>query len=213
MAEHRNLGVNIAFLLIAATVIIAGIIFTVMWMQTLPATGTPRASQPTSGATTAVAATNRTGFWAAFHEGARIRLTPTPAPAEEEETEAAESESSEAEASAAESAGSGSGEVDLDAAITAINSGGCIACHTIPGIPNAVGMVGPDLSNIGVDAATRIEGYSAEDYIRESLIEPNAFVAPDCPTGPCVEGVMVVAGVSDADLEIIIDYLLTLGVE
>ena len=46
--------------------------------------------------------------------------------------------------------------------------------------------MGPDLSNIAVDGATRIEGYSAADYVYESILEPNAFIAEQCPTGPCL---------------------------
>ena len=49
-------------------------------------------------------------------------------------------------------------------------SGGCAACHTIEGL--TVGMVGPDLTQIGTDAGTRKQGLSAEDYIRESILEP-----------------------------------------
>lgn len=62
---------------------------------------------------------------------------------------------------------------------------GCSGCHGSPdgSIPAAVG---PDLSNIAVDGATRVEGYSAEMYIYESILDPNAFIAPDCPTGPCL---------------------------
>ena len=35
------------------------------------------------------------------------------------------------------------------------------------------------------NAATRKPGMSAKDYIRESILDPNAFIAPDCPDGPC----------------------------
>lgn len=61
---------------------------------------------------------------------------------------------------------------------------GCSGCHGSPDgtIPAAVG---PDLSQIAVEGATRIEGYSAAQYIYESILEPNAFIAPDCPNGPC----------------------------
>lgn len=62
---------------------------------------------------------------------------------------------------------------------------GCGACHAIEGMEGAVGNVGPDLSDIGTVAATRVPGQSAEDYIRESIVDPNAFIVPDCPTGPC----------------------------
>ncbi len=104
-------------------------------------------------------------------------------------------------------------EVDLDSVIATINKGTCFACHTIPNIPNAMGQVGPDLSNIGVDGATRIDGYTAEDYIRESLRDPAAFTAPVCPAGPCVAGAMPPLALDDAEIESIVSYLVTLGVE
>ena len=62
---------------------------------------------------------------------------------------------------------------------------GCGACHAIEGMAGAVGNVGPDLTNIATVAATRVPGQSAEEYIRESIVDPNAFIVPDCPTGPC----------------------------
>ena len=101
--------------------------------------------------------------------------------------------------------------VDLEAVTAAINAGGCVACHTIPGISGAVGQVGPDLTNIGVEAASRRDGYTAEAYIHESIVEPNAFIVPDCPTGPCIAGTMPVLPLEEAQLEVIVNYLLTLG--
>ncbi len=65
---------------------------------------------------------------------------------------------------------------------------GCAACHAIAGY--STGAVGPELTNIATAAATRIDGYSAEEYIRESILDPEAFIAPDCPTGPCAPGLM-----------------------
>lgn len=51
---------------------------------------------------------------------------------------------------------------------------GCAGCHTIEGISN--GAVGPNLTQIGGIAATRKDGVSAEDFIRESILNPNAYV-------------------------------------
>ena len=58
--------------------------------------------------------------------------------------------------------------------------GGCAICHTIAGI--STGEVGPDLTRIGsrADAA----------YIRESILDPNAVIAAECPSGPCPSNVM-----------------------
>lgn len=125
-----------------------------------------------------------------FHSGRRIKLTAA------------------GPASAAEAT-----PVDLEQVIAAINKGGCTACHTIPNIPNAVGQVGPNLSNIGVEAATRREGYTAQEYIRESLEEPNAFTAPECPLGPCVAGTMPQLTLNDSEIDLLVNYLSTLGVE
>lgn len=63
----------------------------------------------------------------------------------------------------------------------------CGICHVIPDVEGAQGQVGPSLAGIGEQAATRVEGLSAEEYIRESLLDPNAYVVEDCPTGPCTQ--------------------------
>jgi mono/diheme cytochrome c family protein len=53
-------------------------------------------------------------------------------------------------------------------------SQGCGGCHTIEGI--SVGEVGPNLTQISKVGATRRDGVSAEDYIRESILNTNTFV-------------------------------------
>lgn len=68
---------------------------------------------------------------------------------------------------------------------------GCIGCHVIPDIPGAVGAVGPDLTEIGTTAATRVEGLNVQEYLYQSILEPNEFIVPECPTGPCLPGLMV----------------------
>lgn len=142
-----------------------------------------------------------TGGGFSFNNGKRVKFTPAPVVAEGESAEAAEAPAA------------ATGGVDMDAVIAAVNKGGCIACHTIPDVPGAVGVVGPNLSNIGVDAATRIDGYSAEEYIRESLVEPNAFTAPECPTGPCPPGAMPMLILEQSEFDTLVNYLATLGVE
>jgi len=56
---------------------------------------------------------------------------------------------------------------------------GCIACHGDPSIPGS-NNVGPHLAGLSTRAATRIEGVSALQYIYQSILEPNAFIAPEC---------------------------------
>ena len=89
-------------------------------------------------------------------------------------------------------------------------SGTCVACHVIPGIQGAVGQIGPDLTHIGTTAATRVPGESALEYIHQSIVDPTAFTAPDCPTGPCITGTMppgLNTLVSPEDLNLMINYL------
>jgi hypothetical protein len=64
---------------------------------------------------------------------------------------------------------------------------GCVACHGDLAIPDS-NNVGPHLGQIGTQAATRIEGMDAAQYIYESILAPNAFIAPECKDGlPCQE--------------------------
>ncbi len=99
------------------------------------------------------------------------------------------------------------------ATVAAFAKAGCAGCHTIPGIPNAVGLVGPNLAKIGAEAGSRKPGASAEGYLRESILDPAAFLAPQCPNGPCPSGVMPPnfgERLSEGDIDLIVAYLLTL---
>lgn len=58
---------------------------------------------------------------------------------------------------------------------------GCSGCHTHDEI-GSIGDEGPDL--------THIDQRADEDYIRESIINPNAVIADDCPEDACEAGVM-----------------------
>jgi len=86
------------------------------------------------------------------------------------------------------------------AVIAAFQKGACGSCHAIAGIPNAAGVVGPDLSDINMAADEHLKSGSytgkaatAEEYIHESILDPNLFLAPTCPTGACAPNVMPAA--------------------
>ena len=52
---------------------------------------------------------------------------------------------------------------------------GCANCHE----PNLFGQrLGPPLDHIGPVAANRRPGLSAEEYIRQSILDPGAYVVP-----------------------------------
>jgi hypothetical protein len=91
-----------------------------------------------------------------------------------------------------------------------ILNSGCGACHAI-GELGEKGKVGPDLSFIGATAAGRVAGLSAEEYLRQSILEPNAFIAPVCPNGPCLANIMprdYTMRLSEEQLEIMVAFLL-----
>ena len=86
-------------------------------------------------------------------------------------------------------------------------SGGCGACHTIEGI--TAGVAGPDLTHIGTDASGRKSGVSAEDYLTESIRDPEAFVAEGVDRA--IPGVMIkaiTANLTDQQVEALVQFLL-----
>jgi cytochrome c oxidase subunit 2 len=60
-------------------------------------------------------------------------------------------------------------------------SNGCGGCHTFkPAGTN--GKVGPDLDNLAADAQ-KANHESVEEYTRESIEDPSAYVVPSYPNG------------------------------
>lgn len=78
-----------------------------------------------------------------------------------------------------------------------INTLGCPLCHTIPGIEGAVGELGPKLHE-KINAPNRIKdpnykgkAKTGRDYVRESILNPNAYIVFNEEAGePFPEGVM-----------------------
>lgn len=109
------------------------------------------------------------------------------------------------------------GPLDAQAIAAAFQKGSCGACHVIPGIADAAGTIGPDLSRMGevAQATLNDKAYTgkAQDvpgYIREAIVEPDAFISANCPGGVCQKGLMQPAlaqALSDAELAAVIDYL------
>jgi ferredoxin/coenzyme F420-reducing hydrogenase delta subunit/cytochrome c2 len=81
---------------------------------------------------------------------------------------------------------------------------GCRLCHSIK--PGEV-KVGPSLAGIATTAATRIPGMSAEEYIRQSIVDPGAYIVPgfDNKMPPYIAD-----SLSEEDLEDLIAFLMTL---
>ena len=79
---------------------------------------------------------------------------------------------------------------------------GCSGCHTIEGTSTAT--IGPDLTHIATVAATRKAPLSAEEYIRESIKEPGAYVVEGFePLMPKLADAM-----AEGELEDLVEFLL-----
>ena len=62
----------------------------------------------------------------------------------------------------------------------------CFTCHGQLDDPDSATVtVGPWLGDIAESGGERIPGTSAMQYVYDSILHPNDFIAPDCPNGPC----------------------------
>lgn len=83
---------------------------------------------------------------------------------------------------------------------------GCAGCHTFsPAGSN--GTIGPNLDDLAAAAGKREPGKSAEEYIRESLTNPEAFLVDGFGNAmPSYEGRL-----TDEQIQALVDYLLQNG--
>src|SRR5258705_444886 len=87
------------------------------------------------------------------------------------------------------------------------NSGGtsavpCATCHTLDGSE----LVGPSFQGLKDRAGSAVDGMSAEDYIRQSIVDPSAHIVPDYPDS-MYKGYGDV--LSDEDIDGLIAYLMS----
>lgn len=56
---------------------------------------------------------------------------------------------------------------------------GCATCHSLDGSK----LVGPTMKGLASRAGAEVSGKPAPDYIKESIVNPNAHVVKDYPSG------------------------------
>ncbi len=91
------------------------------------------------------------------------------------------------------------------ATIGANNAPGCITCHSLE--PDVV-IVGPSQAGLATRAETRVAGQTAEQYIRESIVNPNAHIVEGF-----TEGVMYqnyAQDLTEEQIDDLVAYTLTL---
>lgn len=80
----------------------------------------------------------------------------------------------------AQSAGS-TAQIEGTTAEELFVNAGCSGCHQFDPL-GTVGGVGPNLTQVG--------GRLSKEQIIQSIMDPNAVIAAECPAGPCPQGVM-----------------------
>ena len=96
-------------------------------------------------------------------------------------------------------------ELFKQTAAGAASAPGCITCHSLEA---GVQLVGPSHAGLAIVAGTRVSGQSAEEYLRESIVNPNAVV-----TEGFSEGVMYKNygnELTDQEIADLVAFLLTL---
>lgn len=85
------------------------------------------------------------------------------------------------------------------------NALGCAACHSIePGVT----MVGPSLAGVADVASERVEGLSTEEYLRQSIINPNEYIVEGFNQG--LKPLVYDDVLTEQEINDLIAYMLTL---
>jgi mono/diheme cytochrome c family protein len=82
----------------------------------------------------------------------------------------------------------------------------CSQCHLIEGV--SVGAIGPELTHIGTEAAGRKPSLSAEEYIRESIVNPEVFLSEGFTAGLMTNA--ITGNLTDEQVGALVAYLWTL---
>ena len=84
----------------------------------------------------------------------------------------------------------------------------CSTCHQIEGFTQ--GLIGPDHTHVGADAANRVPGMSAEQYLREAIVDPEARLTTGVERGD-TPGLMIKSiteGLTDEQVDALVAFLL-----
>lgn len=119
--------------------------------------------------------------------------------------------------------GGGGGEEASDAGATAVGDAargedlynqvvigpnsapGCITCHSLE---EGVVLTGPSHAGLGARAGDYVEGMSAEEYLRESILEPDAHIVEGFTPGVMYQN--YAEELQARDVNDLVAYLLTL---
>jgi cytochrome c oxidase subunit 2 len=83
------------------------------------------------------------------------------------------------------------------------SANGCSSCHTLAAA-GANGKIGPDLDKLPAEA--KRAGQPLEQFVRTSIVDPNAYVEPGFPKGTMPTNFGTV--IKKADLDVLVQYLI-----
>ena len=93
------------------------------------------------------------------------------------------------------------GVAPVDGQVVFLTSG-CTSCHSVDGV-SETGQIGPNLTYLADRAGTRVEGLTAGEYVRQSVLEPQAYIVDGygefMPTLP----------LDTAEIDALVEFLLT----
>lgn len=96
-------------------------------------------------------------------------------------------------------------ELYMQTVIGSASAPGCVTCHSME--PDVV-LVGPSHNGVGARAASYEEGKTAETYLRESIVNPDAHLVDGFTAGVMYQNYE--ADLSARDINDLVAYLLTL---
>lgn len=136
-----------------------------------------------------------------------------PAAEEPEATEATGEEEAETEATGDEAQTAGgdaaAGEQLFNQTLIQAGGGaaaGCVTCHYVNAEQGD--FTGPNLAGIATEAGNRVEGQSAEEYLRNSIVNPNDHVVEGFTAGVMPQNYGDI--LTDEEIDSLVAYLMTL---
>ena len=90
---------------------------------------------------------------------------------------------------------------------------GCVTCHSLEA---GKVLVGPSLAGIASRAGSTVDGEDAQQYLHQSIVDPNAHLATGCNAAdliaPCTAGLMPLdwaQKLSEQEINNLVAFLLT----
>lgn len=99
-------------------------------------------------------------------------------------------------------------DAELGRRVFESSDAGCTVCHSIdPGVE----LVGPNLSGVAQVAGQRVPGFDAEEYLRQSILDPDAHVVEGYPSGQMLD--TYAETLSSDEIDALVVFLMTLDEE